>query len=178
MRQCVLDVDRAAQSLHVRGTVGTRDPLPARIGPPVHLQIHVLAVRCWTSCCLSIDRSYRRAQIKARVRRAGATSGRGRRASFTETTGDRDGVWAILGIVKGGLVKSNVIVIIVAISLCYHARQLQGLGSDGLGGRAMEIDQVETFLAVVMYGGFHRAAEALHVSQPAVSGRIRALEDR
>jgi len=40
----------------------------------------------------------------------------------------------------------------------------------------MEIDQIETFLAVVTYGGFHRAAEALHVSQPAVSGRIRALE--
>jgi DNA-binding transcriptional LysR family regulator len=41
----------------------------------------------------------------------------------------------------------------------------------------MEIDQVETFLAVVTYGGFHRAAEVLHISQPAVSGRIRALEE-
>jgi DNA-binding transcriptional LysR family regulator len=41
----------------------------------------------------------------------------------------------------------------------------------------MEIDQVETFLAVVTYGGFHRAAEALRVSQPAVSARIRALEE-
>jgi len=41
----------------------------------------------------------------------------------------------------------------------------------------MEIDQVETFIAVVTYGGFHRAAAALHVSQPAVSARIRALED-
>jgi DNA-binding transcriptional LysR family regulator len=41
----------------------------------------------------------------------------------------------------------------------------------------MDIDQLETFLAVVTYGGFHRAAEALHLSQPAVSGRIRALED-
>jgi DNA-binding transcriptional LysR family regulator len=41
----------------------------------------------------------------------------------------------------------------------------------------VEIDQVETFLAVVTYGGFHKAAEALHVSQPAVSGRIRALEE-
>jgi len=41
----------------------------------------------------------------------------------------------------------------------------------------MEIDQLETFLAVVTYGGFHKAAEALNVSQPAVSGRIRALED-
>ena len=41
----------------------------------------------------------------------------------------------------------------------------------------MEIDQVETFLAVATYGGFHRAAEAIRVSQPAVSARIRALED-
>jgi DNA-binding transcriptional LysR family regulator len=41
----------------------------------------------------------------------------------------------------------------------------------------MEIDQLETFLAVVTYDGFHKAAEALRVSQPAVSARIRALED-
>lgn len=41
----------------------------------------------------------------------------------------------------------------------------------------MEIDQLETFLAVVTYGGFHRAAEALRISQPAVSARIRGLED-
>ncbi len=40
----------------------------------------------------------------------------------------------------------------------------------------MEIDQIETFLAIVTYGGFHKAAEALRVSQPAVSGRVRALE--
>jgi DNA-binding transcriptional LysR family regulator len=40
----------------------------------------------------------------------------------------------------------------------------------------MEIDQLETFLAVVTYGGFHRAAEALRISQPAVSARIKALE--
>jgi DNA-binding transcriptional LysR family regulator len=41
----------------------------------------------------------------------------------------------------------------------------------------MQLVQLETFLAVVTYGGFHRAAEALHVSQPAVSGRIHALEN-
>src|SRR5437763_7132805 len=40
----------------------------------------------------------------------------------------------------------------------------------------MEISQVETFLAVATFGGFHRAAEALRVSQPAVSSRIKALE--
>jgi DNA-binding transcriptional LysR family regulator len=40
----------------------------------------------------------------------------------------------------------------------------------------MEIDQIETFLAIVTYGGFHKAAEALRISQPAVSGRVRALE--
>jgi DNA-binding transcriptional LysR family regulator len=41
----------------------------------------------------------------------------------------------------------------------------------------MEIVQLETFLAVATYGGFHRAAAALRVSQPAVSARIHALED-
>jgi len=41
----------------------------------------------------------------------------------------------------------------------------------------MEIDQIETFLAVLTYGGFHRAAAALNISQPAVSARVRALED-
>jgi LysR family transcriptional regulator, low CO2-responsive transcriptional regulator len=40
----------------------------------------------------------------------------------------------------------------------------------------MEIQQIETFLAVASYGGFHRAAEALRISQPAVSARISALE--
>ena len=41
----------------------------------------------------------------------------------------------------------------------------------------MEILQLETFLAVATYGGFHRAAEALRISQPAVSARIGTLED-
>jgi DNA-binding transcriptional LysR family regulator len=41
----------------------------------------------------------------------------------------------------------------------------------------MELSQVETFMAVATFGGFHRAAEALHISQPAVSARIRALEE-
>jgi len=40
----------------------------------------------------------------------------------------------------------------------------------------MEIGQVEAFLAVGTFGGFRRAAEALRVTQPAVSARIKALE--
>lgn len=40
----------------------------------------------------------------------------------------------------------------------------------------MEIVQLETFLAVASFGGFHRAAAALRVSQPAISARITALE--
>src|SRR2546422_628609 len=41
----------------------------------------------------------------------------------------------------------------------------------------MEIPQVEAFLAVGTFGGFRRAADALRITQPAVSARIRALED-
>src|SRR5437763_10792075 len=41
----------------------------------------------------------------------------------------------------------------------------------------MAIPQVEAFLAVGTFGGFRRAAEALRLTQPAVSARIRALEE-
>jgi DNA-binding transcriptional LysR family regulator len=40
----------------------------------------------------------------------------------------------------------------------------------------MEIGQVEAFLAVGTFGGFRRAADALRVTQPAISARIKALE--
>jgi len=41
----------------------------------------------------------------------------------------------------------------------------------------MEIGQLEAFLAVGTFGGFRRAAEALRVTQPAVSARIKTLEE-
>ncbi len=41
----------------------------------------------------------------------------------------------------------------------------------------MEIGQVEAFLAVGTFGGFRRAADSLRVTQPAVSARIKALEN-
>src|SRR5437879_12016910 len=41
----------------------------------------------------------------------------------------------------------------------------------------MEIPQVEAFLAVGTFGGFRQPAGVLRLTQPAVSARIRALED-
>ncbi|HUF93036.1 MAG TPA: LysR family transcriptional regulator [Candidatus Limnocylindria bacterium] len=41
----------------------------------------------------------------------------------------------------------------------------------------MEIGQVQAFLAVGTFGGFRRAADALRVTQPAISARIKALEE-
>ena len=40
----------------------------------------------------------------------------------------------------------------------------------------MELDHVEAFVAIVRRGGFTRAAAALHLSQPAISRRVRLLE--
>ena len=44
-------------------------------------------------------------------------------------------------------------------------------------GIAMELDWLEDFVALAEHGNFSRAAEARHVSQPAFSRRIKALED-
>ena len=41
---------------------------------------------------------------------------------------------------------------------------------------AVEIDQVQAFVAIVRGGGFTRAASSLHLSQPAVSRRLDLLE--
>ena len=40
----------------------------------------------------------------------------------------------------------------------------------------MELDHVEAFVAIVRRGGFTRAAETLHLSQPAISRRVHLLE--
>src|SRR5262252_762111 len=40
----------------------------------------------------------------------------------------------------------------------------------------LELDHVEAFVAIVRRGGFTRAAATLHLSQPAISRRVRLLE--
>lgn len=40
----------------------------------------------------------------------------------------------------------------------------------------LDADQLDAFWHVVQSGGFHAAAETLHLSQPAVTQRVRALE--
>jgi DNA-binding transcriptional LysR family regulator len=46
--------------------------------------------------------------------------------------------------------------------------------------RSVDLDpsHLRSFLAIVRYGGYHRAAEALHLTQPAVSRHIRRLEEQ
>lgn len=45
-----------------------------------------------------------------------------------------------------------------------------------MAGMPLDADQLDAFWHVVQAGGFHPAADALHLSQPAVTQRIRALE--
>src|ERR1700742_948786 len=41
----------------------------------------------------------------------------------------------------------------------------------------LDVAHLRSFLAIVRYGGYHRAAEALQLTQPAVSRHIRRLEE-
>jgi DNA-binding transcriptional LysR family regulator len=42
----------------------------------------------------------------------------------------------------------------------------------------LALDHVRSVLAVVDFGGYHRAAEALHLSQPAISKHVRRIEQQ
>jgi DNA-binding transcriptional LysR family regulator len=56
-------------------------------------------------------------------------------------------------------------------------RLLDRVPGDGHDG-AVDLDpaHLRSFLAIVRFGGYHRAAEALHLTQPAVSRHMRRLE--
>jgi DNA-binding transcriptional LysR family regulator len=45
-------------------------------------------------------------------------------------------------------------------------------------GVDLEPAHLRSFLAIVRFGGYHRAADALHLTQPAVSRHIRRLEEQ
>src|SRR5262245_37872877 len=61
---------------------------------------------------------------------------------------------------------------------CFYLRYKLSLSPGLFRNRTlMDIPQVEAFLAVGTFGGFRRAAAALRLTQPAISARIRALED-
>ena len=47
-----------------------------------------------------------------------------------------------------------------------------------MGGVDLDPAHLRSFLAIVRYGGYHRAADALHLTQPAVSRHIRRLEEQ
>jgi DNA-binding transcriptional LysR family regulator len=59
------------------------------------------------------------------------------------------------------------------LSSVYQCIQISIITFDG----RMTFDQIRTFLWVARLGGFRKAAERLHLSQPAVSTRIANLED-
>src|ERR1700743_546815 len=61
---------------------------------------------------------------------------------------------------------------------CY--RSLQDRPMRVTIGTVMDLDpaHLRSFDAVVRHGGYHRAAEALHLTQPAVSRHIRRLEQQ
>jgi DNA-binding transcriptional LysR family regulator len=57
-------------------------------------------------------------------------------------------------------------------------RSLDEATGGGHDRRGMDLDpaHLRSFLAIVRFGGYHRAAEALHLTQPAVSRHMRRLE--
>src|ERR1700743_1601056 len=61
---------------------------------------------------------------------------------------------------------------------CY--RSLQDRPMRVTIGTVMDLDlaHLRSFDAIVRYGGYHRAADALHLTQPAVSRHIRRLEQQ
>ncbi|MEO8630295.1 MAG: LysR family transcriptional regulator, partial [Betaproteobacteria bacterium] len=51
-------------------------------------------------------------------------------------------------------------------------------GQEALNGTKMDLNHLRSFAAVAKFGHLTRAAETLHLSQPALSGHIKALEEQ
>src|SRR5256885_1200413 len=76
----------------------------------------------------------------------------------------------------GGTLEANFIIVVKIPSVANRIRSAYQVVSFINGDPAMEISQLEVFLAVAREGGFSRAAEKLYRTQSAVSQAIRKLE--
>src|SRR3954469_17806830 len=61
---------------------------------------------------------------------------------------------------------------------CVIGRLKTGCAPGTMPSVDLDPAHLRSFLAIVRFGGYHRAAEALHLTQPAVSRHMRRLEEQ
>src|SRR2546425_1625681 len=106
------------------------------------------------------------------------------RPSIVASVGVREPQREVLALTVPGPARSGNLIVFIGPIKFLDRKDLSQLGIIGpyrgwwrhKRGEWVEIGQVEAFLAVGTFCGFRRAADALRVTQPAISARIRALE--